>query len=45
MKLYGRKGFVVPTKSFVKVGISKYFVKTTKCLGLSTKRLVAAAKK
>ena len=31
------KGFVIPTKSFVKIGI-------TKCLVLSTKRIVAAAK-
>jgi len=36
--------FVIPTKSFVKIGIPKYFVTTTKCLVLSTKRLVAAAK-
>jgi len=41
---HGIKGFVTPTKSFVKIGIAKYFVTTTKCLVLSTKRLVAAAK-
>jgi len=40
--LQGRKGFVIPTKSFIKIGIKKCFV-TTKCLVLSTKRLVAAA--
>ena len=38
-----KKGFVIPTKQFVKIGITKYFV-TTNCLVLSTKRLVAAAK-
>ena len=37
------KGFVVPTKLFVKIGITKIFFATTKCLDLSTKRLVAAA--
>jgi len=41
---HGKKGFVIPTKSFVKIGITKIFVTTTKCLNLSTKRLVAAAK-
>jgi len=41
--LHGIKGIAIPTKSFVKIGIKKYFV-TTKCLVLSTKRLVAAAK-
>ena len=41
---HGKKGFVIPTKSFFKIGITKYFVTTTKCLVLSTKRLVAAAK-
>jgi len=40
---YTKKGFVIPTKSFVKT-IAKHFVTTTKCLVLSTKRLVAAAK-
>jgi len=39
-----KKGFVIPTKSFVKIGIAKYVFTTTKCLVLSTKRLVAAAK-
>jgi len=41
-----KKGFVIPTKSFVEIGRDKknYFVTTTKCLVLSTKRLVAAAK-
>jgi len=42
--VHGIKGFVIPTKSFVKIGTTKYFVTTTKCLVLSTKRLVAAAK-
>ena len=42
--MHGIKGFVIPSKSFVKIGIGKYFVATTKCLVLSTKRLVAAAK-
>jgi len=37
----GKKGFVVPTKSFVKIGITKYFV-TTKRLVVLTKRLVPA---
>jgi len=44
----GKRGFVIPTESFVKIGITKifckYFVTTTECLVLSTKRLVAAAK-
>jgi len=40
---HGIKVFVIPTKSFVKIGIAK-IVTTTKCLNLSTKRLVAAAK-
>ena len=43
--LHGIKGFVIPTKSFVKIGITKiFYVTTTKCLLLSRKRLVAAAK-
>jgi len=42
--LHGIKGFVMPTKSFVKIGITKIFCYKTKCLVLSTKRLVAAAK-
>ena len=47
---HGIKGFVILTKSFVKIGIAKYFVTTTKCLVLSTKKkcakfLVAATKK
>jgi len=25
--LHGKKGFVIPTKSFVKIGITKHFVK------------------
>ena len=40
----GKKGFVILTKSFVKIGITKTFFTTTKCLVLPTKRLVAAAK-
>jgi len=43
MKSHGIKEFVIPTKSFIKIGIT-YFVTTTKRLVLSTKRLVAAAK-
>jgi len=38
------KGFVIPTKSFVKIGITKIFVTTTKCLVVLTKRSVAAGK-
>ena len=41
---HGIKGFVIPTKSFVKIGIAKYFATTRKCLNLSTKRMVDAAK-
>jgi len=44
LSMHGMKGFVIPTKSFVKIEITKYFFTTTKCLVLSTKRLVAAAK-
>ena len=40
---HGKKGFVIPTKSFVKIGITKIFCYSNKCLVLSTKRLVAAA--
>jgi len=43
-KPHGRKGFVIPTKSFVKIGITKKVLLQKKCLVLSTKRLVAAAK-
>jgi len=40
-----KKGFVIPTKSFVKIGVAKkYYFVTTKCLVVLTKRLVAAAK-
>ena len=42
--LHGKKGFGIPTKSLVKIGIKKYFVTTKKCLVLSTKRLVPAGK-
>jgi len=42
--LHGIKDFAIPTKPFVKIGITKKFVTTTKCLVLLTKRLVAAAK-
>ena len=42
--MHGLKGFVIPTKSFVKMGITKKNVTTTKCFVISTKRLVAAAK-
>ena len=49
--VHGKKGFVILTKSFGKIGIAKTFcynnkniVTTTKCLVLSRKRLVAAAK-
>jgi len=41
--IHGRKGFVIPTKSYVKTGITKKFV-TAKFLFLSTIRLVAATK-
>jgi len=43
---YGKKGFVIPVKSFVKIGITKIFCYNNKifCLVVSTKRLVAAAK-
>jgi len=40
----GKKGFVTLTKLFVKIGITKNFATTTKCLVLLTKRLVAAAR-
>jgi len=36
-----KKGFVIPTKSFVKIGITKIFCYNNKMFG---KRLVAAAK-
>ena len=42
--LLGKKGFVILTKSFVKIGITKKIVTTTKCLVLLTKRLFAVAK-
>jgi len=42
--VHGIKGFVIPTKSFVKIEITKIFVTTTKCLVLSKTRLAAAAK-
>jgi len=42
--LHGIKGFVIPSKSFFKIGITKIFCYNKKCLVLSTKRLVAAAK-
>jgi len=39
-----KKGFVIPIKAFVKIGIAKkYCVTTTKCLVLPTKRLAAGA--
>jgi len=42
---HGIKGFVTPTKSFVKIGITKIFCYNNKMrLVLSTKHLVAAAK-
>jgi len=43
-RLHGIKGFVIPTKSLVKKGITKIFCYNNKMLFLSTKRLVAAAK-
>jgi len=43
-RVHGIKCFVIPTKSFVKIGITKIFGITTKLLVLSTERLVAAAK-
>ena len=39
-----KKGFVIPTKLFVNIGIAKIFCYNNKMFGLSTKRLVAAAK-
>jgi len=44
LSAHGKKGFVILTKSFVKIEITKIFVTTTKCLVLSTKLLVAGAK-
>jgi len=41
--VHGIKGFVIPTKSFVKIGIKSILLQKN-CLVLSTKRLVAAAK-
>ena len=42
---HGIKGFGIPKKSFVKIGITKIFCYNNKiCLVLSTKRIVAAAK-
>jgi len=39
-----KKGSVIPTKSFVKIGITKIFSYNNKMLFLSTKRLVAGVK-
>jgi len=44
LNLTREKGFAILTKLFVKIGITKYFVTTKKCLVLSTRHLVAAAK-
>jgi len=41
--VHGKKGFVIPTKSFVKIGITKIFC-YNKMFGSINKRLVAAAK-
>jgi len=41
-KKHGIKGFVIPTKSYVKIGITKIFCYDN--IVLSTERLVAAAK-
>jgi len=43
MKYTEKNGFVIPTKSFVKIGIKKVFC-YNKMFGSITKRLVAAAK-
>jgi len=42
--LHGIKGFVIPTKSFVEIELTKIFCFNNKMFSLSTKRLVAAAK-
>ena len=42
--LHGIKGFVIPTKSLVEIGMTKIFCYKNICLVLSTKRLDAAAK-
>jgi len=41
---HGIKGFFIPTKSFVQIGIAKIFCYHNKIV-LSTKRLVAVTKK
>jgi len=41
---HGRKGFVLPTKSFVKIGTTKIFCYDNKMFSSIKKRLVAAAK-
>jgi len=38
------EGFVIPTKSLIKTGMTQIFCYNKKCLVLPTKRLVAAAK-
>jgi len=42
--LHGIKGFVTPTKSFVKIGIAKIFCYNNKIFSSINKTLVAAAK-
>ena len=42
--LHGKKSFVIPTKSCVKIGITKIFYYNNKMIDPSTKRWVAAAK-
>ena len=43
--LHGIKGFVIPTKSFVKIGKTKIFCYNNKMFSSISKRLVAATKK
>jgi len=42
--VHGKKGFVIPTKSFVKIGITKIFCYNNKRLVAAVKFLVAATK-
>jgi len=43
ISIHGKKGFVIPAKSFVKIGITKIFCHNNKMFS-STKRSAAAAK-
>jgi len=42
--MHGKGGLVIPTKSFVKIGITKLFCYNNKKFSSIKKRLVAAAK-